>query len=359
MPSSRWLKAVPTPQPTDEVKPVVAPNVSMSDLRRLEQEKRQRERDSVAATPNRSSDEISLSDNAISVPQLGIPPTTTPEHGVPIEGIPVEGIPQRNTQRIGKQAISQKKVKSASEPAVQASAERGFYPTFNDIDDLIIPGHKLDTYEQSVLRRLYRLSRGFKSVDCETGLGAISKACNIARSQVQKTIASLLTRGLIRSLGHSQAGTKYRVLEQFPAVPSKGIPQQGIPQKDEGIPQAGLQGIPQHGNNKNNKDLSNTQTQEPAAGVRVGSRFTIEECRRYAQHLQSSGQGINNPGGYATTIHRTGEADELIEKFLNPAVSIQVDTSQCPECKGSGFYYPNGPAGGVTKCRHEKLTTGS
>jgi hypothetical protein len=325
----------------------------MSDLRRLEQEKRQRERDSVATTPNHSSDEISPSDNDIGVPQAGIPSDSTLRSDMTAEGIPIKGIPQRSTQHIGKQAISQKKAKAASEPVVQASAERGFYPTFNDLDDLIIPGHKLDTYEQSVLRRLYRLSRGFKSVDCETGLGAISKACNIARSQVQKTIASLLTRGLIRSLGHSQAGTKYRVLEQFPAVPSKGIPQPGIPQKDEGIPQAGLQGIPQYGNNKNNKDLSNTQTQDD---VRVGSKFMIEECRRYAEHLRSTGQGINNPGGYATTIHRTGEADELIERYLNPVSSIQVDASQCPDCKGSGFYYPNGPNGGVAKCKHEKLT---
>ena len=93
--------------------------------------------------------------------------------------------------------------------------------------------------------------------------------------------------------------------------------------------------------------------------MRVGSRFTIEECRRYAQHLQSTGQGINNPGGYATTIHRTGEADELIERFLNPVSSTQVDASQCPDCKGSGFYYPNGPTGGVAKCKHEKLTAES
>lgn len=90
-------------------------------------------------------------------------------------------------------------------------------------------------------------------------------------------------------------------------------------------------------------------------GVRVGSRFTIEECRRYAEHLRSTGQGINNPGGYATTIHRTGEADELIERFLNPPASTQLDTSQCPVCQGSGFYYPNGPAGGVAKCKHESL----
>ncbi len=54
-----------------------------------------------------------------------------------------------------------------------------------------------------------------------------------------------------------------------------------------------------------------------AVAVCGGSRFTIEECRRYAKHLQSTGQGIKNPGGYATSIHRTGKADVLIEEFLN------------------------------------------
>jgi len=87
----------------------------------------------------------------------------------------------------------------------------------------------------------------------------------------------------------------------------------------------------------------------------VGSKFTIEECRRYAEHLRSTGQGINNPGGYATTIHRTGEADELMEAFINPATVKQEDASQCPDCQGSGFYYPEGPTGGVVKCRHTRL----
>jgi hypothetical protein len=106
---------------------------------------------------------------------------------------------------------------------------------------------------------------------------------------------------------------------------------------------------------KENTQKETTQTQVP--GVR--SRFTIEECRRYADHLRSTGQGITNPGGYATTIHRTGEADELIQVFLNPAApALTVDASSCPDCKGSGFYYPNGPAGGVAKCKHERLREG-
>lgn len=76
-------------------------------------------------------------------------------------------------------------------------------------------------------------------------------------------------------------------------------------------------------------------------------------------HLQSTGQGINNPGGYATTIHRTGEADLLIESFLHPEAAgeppANLDTSQCPDCNGTGFYYPQGTEGGVARCKHERL----
>jgi len=107
----------------------------------------------------------------------------------------------------------------------------------------------------------------------------------------------------------------------------------------------------------NAPNKESTQTQEPAVGVRVGSKFSIEECRRYAKHLQETGQGINNPGGYATTIHRTGEADALIELFLNPGVVIEAtDFSGCPDCKGSGFWYPEGMEKGVKKCRHESMS---
>ena len=50
----------------------------------------------------------------------------------------------------------------------------------------------------------------------------------------------------------------------------------------------------------------------------MGSKFSLEECQRYAAHLKSTGQGITNPGGYATKIHRSGETDSLTEKFINP-----------------------------------------
>lgn len=105
-----------------------------------------------------------------------------------------------------------------------------------------------------------------------------------------------------------------------------------------------------------------THTHRAPRGARpvvvCGSQFSIEECRKYAEHLRATGQGINNPGGYATTIYRTGEADALIESYLNPAHGVQLpDASTCADCKGTGFIYadPKNHGKGVRKCKHPAL----
>jgi hypothetical protein len=96
--------------------------------------------------------------------------------------------------------------------------------------------------------------------------------------------------------------------------------------------------------------------QPPQTDPVNGSKFSLKECRQYAQHLHKTGQGITNPGGYATTIFRTGEADSWIEEFLHPtAVTKPTNISLCPDCQGTGLWYPHGFERGAAKCKHEKL----
>jgi DNA-binding Lrp family transcriptional regulator len=223
----------------------------------------------------------------------------------------------------------------------------------NEIFEDILP--TLKPSEQSILLRLYRLTWGFQKDTCHVSMGKLGKACNLSARQVTTCIQVLEKRRLIRRVhvdlnnrNQHERGVTFQML-----LPQAARAKIAAPEISTGA--AKTSAAERISDIKVNTQKENTQTQE--AGVRVGSKFTIEECRRYAEHLRSTGQGINNPGGYATTIHRTGEADELIERFLNPTASVLVDASQCPDCKGSGFYYPNGPGGGVAKCRHEKLTT--
>lgn len=94
---------------------------------------------------------------------------------------------------------------------------------------------------------------------------------------------------------------------------------------------------------------------EQEVGSDKKSRFTLGQCREYAEHLQKSRQGIVNPGGYATTIYRTGEADELLEAFFNP--QDQLDMNFCPDCWGQGFLDPENGEGKLTECQHIGLET--
>jgi hypothetical protein len=246
---------------------------------------------------------------------------------------------------------------------VTVDSSKGYFPYLNDLSDRVIPELNLKPFEQVVLNRLYRLSRGWKSEECTVGLGALAKQCVMSKTSVQKSIGILVEKGLIEDLGIGKKGDKdgkrYRVLPGT-TIPPRTILKDTIVEGEKTmVPDTTeVRGtiLPDTTNKNTNKVLINTLSN--TENVRVGSRFTIEECRKYARHLQNTGQGINNPGGYATTIHRTGEADILIESFLHPespSPASNSDTSQCPDCHGSGFYYPKGIEGGVARCKHKQL----
>jgi hypothetical protein len=246
---------------------------------------------------------------------------------------------------------------------VIVDSAKGYFQYLNDLSDRVIPELKLKPFEQVVLNRLYRLSRGWKSEECTVGLGALANQCVMSRTSVQKSISILVEKGLIEDLGEDKKGGKegkrYRVLPGV-TVASRTIPRDTIVEDERTMTPDTTEvrdTIPPGTTNKDkNKDLINTHSN--TKGVGVGSKFSIEECRRYAEHLRSTGQGINNPGGYATTIHRTGEADALIESFLHPGEAgtpSNLDAGLCPDCNGTGFYYPQGVEGGVARCKHERL----
>ncbi|MET0462922.1 MAG: hypothetical protein ABW007_07200 [Chitinophagaceae bacterium] len=88
---------------------------------------------------------------------------------------------------------------------------------------------------------------------------------------------------------------------------------------------------------------SSSHTTPPAAnGVCARSKYTYKQCLAYAENLVTS--GITNPGGYATTIHRSGEADSEIEIFLHPekAPKPRQFNPECLKCFGVGREIVNG-----------------
>jgi hypothetical protein len=231
----------------------------------------------------------------------------------------------------------------------------GFTKFWHQLTDYLYA--QLTPAEQVVHIQLFRLSWGHNKPNCKIGLPQLARRAGIGRSTAQIAIAGLISKGLIRKV-QTHFGSDKEQGNEYYIVPPTSMHNSGNQPKRNSLPESNS--LPDSRHYKENTQKENTQTQDaPAAAVRVGSKFSIEECRRYARHLQSTGQGINNPGGYATTIHRTGEADLLIERFLHPEVltesSSNPDASLCPDCNGTGFYYPKGVDGGVARCKHERL----
>jgi DNA-binding Lrp family transcriptional regulator len=230
-------------------------------------------------------------------------------------------------------------------------AASGFLRVSNEMLDNILP--TLRPSEQVILLRLYRLSRGFSKSTCTVSIGTLASRCHLKPSQTRSCLKELERRGLIRRLGVDLAnpvqdlrGVTFDVLVGGIASSKSGggvkfeAPSKSEPNKLKAL-----------------KENTHTQVQPPeAAGVGVGSRFSLKQCIVYAEHRKASDPNMRSAEAVGRKLYETGREDELIDEWLAAKVAPQLDTSQCPDCHGTGMYYPEGLGkGGVKKCAHEKL----
>jgi DNA-binding Lrp family transcriptional regulator len=232
----------------------------------------------------------------------------------------------------------------------------GYFPSFNVLEDFLMP--QLDPTEQAIYRRLIRLSWGHRRNTCTVGYLKLAEKTGLKRTAAREATQRLEQKGLIKKLAMQldpsagEQGNIYLVfvpeqMREYWSKEKKTRPRNDTLSFNDTL----SPNVPMKEHDVFVSKNTDTQTK---TSMRVGSHFSLEECRRFAGHLKSTGQGITNPGGYATKIFRSGEADTLIEAFLNQAQP--VDINECPDCRGQGFYYPNGVGNGpVAKCRHDKL----
>lgn len=252
-----------------------------------------------------SADLISRFAEPKTVPQPDIPKDSIPSQGIPQDGIPPRGIFHPAKVKVEKLPVADAQPKySSAKLAEIVKEERGYYPTFNDISDRLVPEMKLDAYEQVVLYRMYRLSRGWQKDTCVVGHTKLANSTNLSRSTVQKTVARLLERELIENLGdRGNDGTEYRVLPGVPVL-QRGIPRSGIPsQADRGTSHGTRRsdGIPPGGHNKNNKGFSKENN------IKGVNRLTPDEIQSFTAtvaDLLGEGQSIQEVEvRFAPTMH--------------------------------------------------------
>lgn len=218
---------------------------------------------------------------------------------------------------------------------------------------------KLDPYPRTVLLRLYRLAAGWNSDTCHVSIGKLSEHCKIGATKIRACLRVLESDGYIKRLSidlsnknQNERGITFKVL--LPRIASS---RREAPSQDEG---ASYNEAPSRNEpNKEKAFKENTHTQEqPQTGSSVGvrSRFSLRQCVAYAQHRKSLDPNMRSAEAVGRKLHETGREDELIAEWLATKNTPKPDISQCPDCQGTGMYYPEGfGKGGVKKCNHEML----
>lgn len=197
---------------------------------------------------------------------------------------------------------------------------------------------QLDPYEQAVHLQLFRLSWGYGKPTCLIGLPKLATRAGMGTTAAAQAVKKLIAKGLIKKLGMKFGKNQEQGIEYWVRPPDSPLQSVSLSQ------------------NVTNKEISssdkNTQTQGRGS---ARSSFSLEECRRYADYLHKTGQGIEQPGGYATAIYRSGEADALIDAFLSSP--LQVDISNCPDCRGTKWRYKDASDfdKGVIECEHKNM----
>jgi Helix-turn-helix domain len=212
------------------------------------------------------------------------------------------------------------------------------------------------------------LSYAWTNNSCYPGLATLCKDVSLTDKPVTKAIGELCEALLLEVKRRGQGKTNLYILKEFnSSVQNRRISDSRIGGQNRRNSESRNGDSPDlkpekrrihDKRNEKSKEEKDTHTTMRATrvSVSVGSRFSLEECRKYAEHLHKAGEGITKPGGYATTIYRSGEADDLVEKFLSKEVVKANDISKCPDCKGVGFIYPEGiERGVVAKCKHQPL----
>lgn len=233
----------------------------------------------------------------------------------------------------------------------------GYELAFHQVTDYLY--RQLGTAEQAIYRQLYRLTWGFGRSSVLIGYPKLAERANVGESTARASTKGLEAKGLIKrrgmvfGLNHEQ-GIEWEVYPPPALVKYLKIQATKRRRGSKSESPSDFESPSESEPMKDNVLYSNTHTQtQVRAGV--GSRFSLEECRQYADHLKASGQGITNPGGYATKIFRSGEADAFINTYLNPP--FPLDISKCLACKGTNFVYidSSDPDRGVKPCKHEEL----
>ena len=197
---------------------------------------------------------------------------------------------------------------SPSSPQIAVTAESAvtalvahpeqYYSAPNELDDRIMP--TLRPSEQAVLRRVFRLTRGFHKATCNVSVGKLARACNLSERKAGEALNVLEERGFIRRIESSNRGKANEL---------RGLSIECL------IPEA--------------------VTAKSAVSAKTADTAKT-----------------------AVTAGTADNKETALKEKIKKGSELALDTRNCPDCNGTAWVYPEGPDSGVKRCMHPKLRKG-
>ncbi len=244
--------------------------------------------------------------------------------------------------------------------------ESRFYRKPNEASDSL--DRQLSAAESKVFDQLYRLIQGFNMAERQIRIEMLRQRTGYNSDKTIRTaLAGLEAKGIISRSGHrnSPGGEVYRILsysgtpvpqyrstavENTPVLESKFTGQLNTNLKrqntdDEAFAKL-LRAMKESTGREvfpaNLDDLDELLTQE--FKIAVGRTGAVSNAGAFfAEHLR---RRLWKKDKRQVEAEATERREEQTPK---------VDASKCPDCFGTGMYYPEGFEKGVARCGHEKL----
>ena len=270
--------------------------------------------------------------------------------------------------------------RSTGVPEQSPIPTREFYRKSNQTADRI--DRQLTPAESKILDHLLRLSVGFNKDRCQVRVSVLMDRTGYRSDKtVRAALNGLEMKGVITRLSHSNspAGDEY-VIQPYSGT---GVPEyRSTAAENTGVLESKITGeLNTNIKDKNYDDdaaLAGLITELKSANIELtGKEISIAENDRWRELAQvitaelkiaAARTTISSvPAFLAEHLRRRlwkidkkqarAEGRELPDESVNQTSS--VDANKCPDCGGSGWWYPEGEIKGVARCKHEKLTLGS
>ncbi|MDQ3258309.1 MAG: hypothetical protein M3R15_31240 [Acidobacteriota bacterium] len=250
-----------------------------------------------------------------------------------------------------------------------------FYKKANDVADHI--DRTLTPAESKVFEQLIRLSIGFNKVACRVRVSVLMERTGYNSDKtVRAALRGLELKGRIERLStrNSPLGDEYKILAYSR---STGVPEY----RSTGVENTAVLGSNVTG--QLNTDFKDQKIDDEAFAELVaalkqttfeltGKQSTSTDATKWRElaevliaelHIAAGRTTVSNvPAFLAEHLRRRlwktdkkqaqAEGKELPDQKIWTSREKPID---CPDCNGSGWWYPNGPDKGVAKCSHTKL----